>query len=134
MDREIDKGYTLPTPKRWVVQENKWRAARYGLEARIISSEDSTQPVCEALEELVQDLRATAERLGCSAELEQVQRVLDGGASYQRQRAVAAASGGDLTAVVDSLLDEFTAGHPRVLPARPTSAAQGEPGAAGAVS
>ena len=134
MDREIDKGYTLPTPKRWVVQENKWRAARYGLEARIISREDGTQPVCEALEELVQDLRPTAERLGCSAELEQVQSVLDGGASYQRQRAVAAASGGDLTAVVDSLLDEFTAGRPLVLPARPTSAAQGEPGAAGAVS
>ena len=134
MDREIDKGYTLPTPKRWVVQENKWRAARYGLEARIISSEDSTQPVCEALEELVQDLRPTAERLGCATELEQVQSVLDGGASYQRQRAVAAASGGDLTAVVDSLLAEFTAGHPLVLPARPTSAAQGEPGAAGAVS
>jgi carboxylate-amine ligase len=134
MDREIDKGYTLPTPRRWVVQENKWRAARYGLEARIIASEDSTQPVCEALEELVQDLRPTAERLGCSAELEQVQSVLDGGASYQRQRAVAAASGGDLTAVVDSLLEEFTAGRPLVLPSRPTSAAQGEAGAAGAVS
>jgi len=134
MDREIDKGYTLPTPRRWIVQENKWRAARYGLDARIISGEDGTQPVCEALEELVQDLRPTAERLGCSAELESVQSVLDGGASYQRQRAVAAASGGDLTAVVDSLLEEFTAGHPLVLPARPTAAAQGEPGAAGAVS
>ena len=26
-DREIDKGYTLPMPKGWVVRENKWRAA-----------------------------------------------------------------------------------------------------------
>ncbi|MGZ6826927.1 MAG: glutamate--cysteine ligase, partial [Mycobacteriales bacterium] len=32
-DREIDRGYTLPTPKGWVVRENKWRAARYGLDA-----------------------------------------------------------------------------------------------------
>ncbi len=134
MDREIDKGYTLPTPKRWVVQENKWRAARYGLDANIIVSEDSTQPVCEALTELVQDLRATAERLGCAEELARVQDVLDGGASYQRQRAVAAASGGDLTAVVDSLLEEFTVGRPVVLPAREPGAVLGEPGAAGAAS
>jgi carboxylate-amine ligase len=134
MDREIDKGYTLPTPKRWVVQENKWRAARYGLDAEIIVSEDSVQPICEALAELVQDMRPTAERLGCLDEINMVQQVLDGGASYQRQRAVAAASGGDLTAVVDSLLAEFTAGKPIVLPARPTTEAVGEPGAAGAVS
>jgi carboxylate-amine ligase len=134
MDREIDKGYTLPTPKRWVVQENKWRAARYGLDARIIVSEDSTQPICEALAELVQDLRATAERLGCTEQLEMVQQVLDGGASYQRQRAIAAASGGDLSAVVDSLMAEFEAGAPIVLPARETTEAVGEPGAAGAVS
>lgn len=134
MDRDIDKGYTLPTPRRWVVQENKWRAARYGLDARIIVGEDSTQPVCDALAEMVQDLRPTAERLGCLKELERVQEVLDGGASYQRQRAVAAASGGDLTAVVDSLLAEFEAGHPLVLPARPSASVVGELGAAGAAS
>ena len=111
-DREIDKGYTLPTPRRWVVQENKWRAARYGLDASIIVGQDSVQPVRDALRELVQDMRSTAERLGCSAELDVVEQVLEGGASYQRQRAVAAASGGDLTAVVDSLLAEFAAGKP----------------------
>ena len=116
MDREIDKGYTLPTPRRWVVQENKWRAARYGLDARIIVGEDATQPVGEALAELVQDLRPTAERLGCETELARVHEVLEAGASYQRQRAVAAANGGDLTAVVDSLLAEFTAGAPIALP------------------
>ncbi len=111
-DREIDKGYTLPTPRRWVLQENKWRAARYGLDAQIIVGQDGVQPVRDALRELVSDLRSTAERLGCSAQLDTVEQVLEGGASYQRQRAVAAASGGDLTAVVDSLLAEFEAGAP----------------------
>ena len=118
-DREIDKGYTLPTPRRWVVQENKWRAARYGLDASIIVGQDGVQPVRDALRELVQDMRSTAERLGCSAELDMVEQVLEGGASYQRQRAVAAASGGDLTAVVDSLLAEFAAGKPAPVSATP---------------
>ncbi len=82
----------------------------------------------------MQDLRPTAERLGCDGELAMVQAVLDGGASYQRQRAVAGASGGDLSAVVDSLLAEFTTGRPIVLAPRSASAGTGEPGATGLVS
>ncbi|HWG94881.1 MAG TPA: glutamate--cysteine ligase, partial [Mycobacteriales bacterium] len=128
-DREIDKGYTLPKPKSWVVRENKWRAVRHGMDAEIISGEDHRLvPVREALRELVQDLSPTAERLGCLDELVRVQTVVETGASYERQRAVAAASGGDLTAVVDSLAEEFRTDVPVVL--RPPA----EPGAPGAVS
>jgi glutamate---cysteine ligase / carboxylate-amine ligase len=65
----------------------------------------------------VEDLTPTAKRLGCEAELADVERVLAVGASYQRQRAVAAASGGDLTAVVDSLLVEMRDGLPAGGPA-----------------
>ena len=111
-DREIDKGYTLPMPKGWVVRENKWRAARYGLAAQLITEDGHVRPVREALADLVHELRPTAQRLHCEAELDRVTSVLAGGASYQRQRAVAAASDGDLTAVVDSLLREFADGRP----------------------
>jgi len=115
-DRELDKGYTLPTPKGWVVRENKWRAARYGLDAGIIVGEDDrVVPVRAALAELVHELRPAAERLGCADELAAVNEVVEGGASYQRQRAVAAAADDDLTAVVDSLLAEFAAGRPAAI-------------------
>ena len=126
-DREIDKGYTLPTPKGWVVRENKWRAARYGLDAKIIVEDEKVVPVRDALAELVHELRPTAQRLGCEAELDRVTGVLETGASYQRQRAVAAASGGDLTAVVDSLLQEFADDRPLALPV--VSEGPGAPGA-----
>lgn len=112
LDREIDRGYTLPTPKGWVVRENKWRAARYGLDAVIIREDETTVPVREALLEVAHDLRPAADRLGCAEELARVEQVVAGGASYQRQRAVAAAHGGDLDPVVDSLLAEFAAGRP----------------------
>ena len=119
MDRQIDKGYTLPTPRRWVVQENKWRAARYGLDAHIIVGQDGLQPVRDALRELVQDMRPAADRLGCGDHLDTVEEVLETGGSYQRQRAVAAANGGDLSAVVDSLLGEFASGRPAPLAVAP---------------
>jgi carboxylate-amine ligase len=96
-----------------VLQENKWRAARHGLDADIVVDEKGTvRPVRQALADLVEDLMPTAARLGCEAELADVERVLRVGASYQRQRAAAAAHDGDLTHVVDGLLAEMDEGLP----------------------
>lgn len=56
MDRLIDRGYTSPTPRTWVTRENKWRAARWGLEAEIIVDDgDRLQPVRSSIVELVDD-------------------------------------------------------------------------------
>ena len=38
----IDRGYTLPVPRTWVLRENKWRAARHGVDAEIIIDEKGT--------------------------------------------------------------------------------------------
>jgi glutamate---cysteine ligase / carboxylate-amine ligase len=116
-DREIDRGYTLPVPAGWVLRENKWRAARYGLDAEIVVDEKGTvRPVREAIAELAEELAPTATRLGCADELADVHRVLAAGASYQRQRAVAAAHGGELRPVVDSLLAELRDDLPAAVP------------------
>jgi len=64
-------------------------------------------PVRDALLDLVDELMPFAERLRCTKELIRVRDVLTVGPSYARQRAAAAASGGDLSAVVDSLLQEM---------------------------
>ena len=134
-DRELDKGYTLPQPKGWVMRENKWRAARHGLDAQIIYGENNdVRPLREALAELVDELRPAADRLGCTEQIALVHDILEGGASYERQRAVAAASGGDLTAVVDSLLAEFASGERNCLPKLEPATAIGQPGAPGAVT
>jgi len=117
-DTQLDRGYTLPVPASWVLRENKWRAARYGLDADIVVDDKGTvRPVRQAITDLVEELEPTARRLGCEAELADVHRVLAVGASYQRQRAVAAATDGDLTAVVDSLLAELRDGLPTSGPA-----------------
>jgi len=110
-DIQLDRGYRLPDPKVWVVRENKWRAARYGLDATIVVDGAGTmRPVRTAVLDLVDELMPIARRLRCEEELAIVPRILDVGASYQRQRAVAAANGGDLSTVVDSLLDEMRHG------------------------
>ncbi|MCW2620815.1 MAG: glutamate--cysteine ligase [Frankiales bacterium] len=109
-DREIDRGYTLPRPKEWVVRENKWRAVRWGLDAAIIGEDGVVRPLRDSLRELVHELRPTAERLGCEQELTRILDVVAKGASVQRQRRLA--RGRDLDPVVDGLLAEFDAGVP----------------------
>ncbi|WP_315772822.1 glutamate--cysteine ligase [Rhodococcoides kroppenstedtii] len=107
-DRRLDAGETLPTMPPWHVQENKWRAARYGLEAEIILDADSNERlVTDDLDDLLERLAPVARSLGCADELASAADIPRRGASYQRQRAVARANGGDLTAVVDSLIDEL---------------------------
>jgi len=111
LDARCAAGETLPTMPPWHVQENKWRAARYGLDAIVITDAASHErAVTEDLADLLTRLEPVADRLGCSAELAHVARIPVRGASYQRQRAVAERTGGDLVAVVDSVVRELRDG------------------------
>ncbi|RUQ97582.1 glutamate--cysteine ligase [Labedella endophytica] len=107
----LDRGEALVSLPPWYVRENKWRAARYGLDAELIVGADGRESlVSDDLRELVGTLADTADRLGCSAELASIVDILDAGASYQRQLRVAEKNGGDLTAVVRSLAYELRHG------------------------
>ncbi|RJO76675.1 glutamate--cysteine ligase [Nocardia panacis] len=108
LDRRVESGETLPTLPPWHVQENKWRAARYGLDAIIITDADSNERlVTEDLTDMLNRLEPVADRLGCAKELALVADIPKRGASYQRQRRVAAAAQGDLVPVVDALVREL---------------------------
>lgn len=108
LDRRFEAGENLPNLQPWHVKENKWRAARYGLDAEIILDEDGNERlVTDDLNDLLEKLAPTAVRLGCADELAAVAEIPRRGASYQRQRQVAEATGGDLVAVVDALVKEL---------------------------
>ncbi|MDT5011533.1 MAG: glutamate---cysteine ligase / carboxylate-amine ligase [Mycobacterium sp.] len=108
LDRRLDAGESLPVMPPWHVQENKWRAARYGLDAVIIlDAESNERLVTEDLDDLLTRLEPVARSLGCADELASVAQIPAAGASYQRQRRVAEDSDGDLRAVVDALIGEL---------------------------
>jgi carboxylate-amine ligase len=108
LDRRLDAGEQLPTMPPWHVQENKWRAARYGLDAVIILDANSNERlVTEDLDEVLNRLEPVAKSLRCEDELARVADIYTSGASYQRQRRVAEEHDGDLRAVVDALVGEL---------------------------
>jgi carboxylate-amine ligase len=112
LDTLIDRGYTLPWPRAWVVRENKWRAARRGIDAEIILDESGkVAPLRVVLADLVEELSPMAKRLKCTDELAGAGRILDHGPSYLRQRRLVAA-GASLPEVVASLVEELRTDRP----------------------
>ena len=86
-DRMIDAGEELPVLQPWHVAENKWRGARYGMDALVITSRDTDEAwVKDELAQMVEELTPLARELGCAEELALVHEIIDGGAGYERQR------------------------------------------------
>jgi len=107
----LDRGEEIATMPAWFVRENKWRAARYGLDAIVIQdAAGNALPVRDDLRDMVVRLEPIAARLGCLDELAGITVILEKGASYQRQLRVAERAGGSLKAVVASLVKELRDG------------------------
>jgi carboxylate-amine ligase len=102
---------------RFLINENRWRAQRYGISEGLIDfGRREIVPVAELVAELVELLGEDAEALGCVRELEALPDILARGTSSERQRAVRAAALGAgateaeaMKAVVDHLIEEYHA-------------------------
>lgn len=71
----------------WIVRENKWRAARFGLEAHLIlNSQGHTLPLIEFLHHTLQKISNTAKQLHCYNQLENIHEILAYGPGYIRQK------------------------------------------------
>jgi glutamate---cysteine ligase / carboxylate-amine ligase len=89
-----------------VLTENRFLAARDGLDARLIDpASGELVPVWKLVVELVDECRPHAAALGCSTELEQVLRLASANGAIRQRRW--ANQEGDLRAVVSTLADRF---------------------------
>jgi carboxylate-amine ligase len=78
----------LPAQPRTLLAENKWRAARYGLDATLVDLERDTERTArEAALELAELAGPAAQRLGCAGQLAELERICEqgGGAGEQRR-------------------------------------------------
>ncbi|MEJ2634589.1 MAG: YbdK family carboxylate-amine ligase [Calditrichia bacterium] len=95
---------------RWILEENKWRAARYGIQGKIIlNSRGETQSLKEAIEILYDELLDYSKNSGMpdtANYLSTIPEILHKGPSYQRQRHWIRQRPGDYKYVVDNLLTE----------------------------
>ncbi|MGV9858903.1 glutamate--cysteine ligase [Gordonia sp. NPDC003425] len=108
LSRQLDAGREITPFPAWYQRENKWRAARYGIDTIVITSPDGDERLAvDVIGELIETLGPIARELGNLDELLRIHTILDRGPSYLRQLRVAEANSGSLRAVVGALVSEF---------------------------
>ncbi len=92
--------------RRALIEENKWRAARYGLDGKLIDfGKREEVPLRSLIQELLEFVDDVVDELGCREEINYVHTILENGTSADRQLRVFQETG-DLRAVVDMLMKE----------------------------
>ena len=96
-----------------LIDENKWRAVRYGVEGNLLDlGQEAERPARDLIHELVEwFLDDVVDELGSRKEVEYALTILDRGTSADRQLATFRETG-DLKAVVDRLVEETAEGVP----------------------
>jgi len=96
--------------RKHLIDENKWRAVRYGIEEKLIDfGKPAEVPFPTLIEEIVAWMDDVVDELGSRAEIEYAHTILREGTSADRQLAVYRATG-DFRAVVDHVVKETQEG------------------------
>ncbi|MBP2302264.1 carboxylate-amine ligase [Azospirillum picis] len=104
--------------KNLLIEENRWRAQRYGLDSGLVDfGQGRIVPYADLLDEIIDLTREDAEHFGCAAEVEQARDIIGRGTSAHRQieifnAALAEGAGEEeaLRRVVDWLVEETMVG------------------------
>ena len=94
-----------------LIEENKWRAVRYGLDGKLIDfGKQEELPARELIREMIEwFIGDVVDELGSRKEIEYAYHILQEGSSADRQLATFERTG-DLKAVVDQLIQETSEG------------------------
>ena len=101
------RGFLLTPRHWWIEKENYFRASRLGLDAIYLEDERGNgRPIKKVIEDILEALATTAERLGETEYLKLLQARLEGRPSYIRQRQIWQQTGSQKE-VVASLVREL---------------------------
>ncbi|MEA3188226.1 MAG: glutamate---cysteine ligase / carboxylate-amine ligase, partial [Chthoniobacter sp.] len=92
--------------RRRVIDENRWRASRYGIEGKLIDFGRETEVETRTLlNELLEFVSTEVDELGSKREMEHIERIMREGTGADRQLAVFHKTN-DMKAVVDHIVAE----------------------------
>ncbi|HYN86488.1 MAG TPA: hypothetical protein VER32_14660, partial [Pyrinomonadaceae bacterium] len=112
LDRLIERNLGFRLYRRMLIQENKWRAVRYGLDGKLIDfGKQEEVPVKSLIHELLEFVDDVLDDLGSRKEVEHIHTILARGTSadeqlraYHEARAAGATDREALNGVVDLLI------------------------------
>src|SRR5437762_2833695 len=113
LTRLLEKNLGFRLYHRRLIQENKWRAVRYGLDGKMIDfGKQKEVPTKDLIRELLDFVDDVLDDLGSRKEVEHIHTILDRGTSADEQLRVYQETN-DLKAVVDRLMELTLENVPR---------------------
>ena len=112
---EQNQGFRLY--RRSLLMENKWRAARYGLDGKLIDfGKQAEVPERDLIREYLKFVDDVVDELDSREEVSYIHTILENGSGADRQLRVFEQSDHDLRAVVDYIIEETSAGLAESVP------------------
>jgi len=104
------KNLSFRTYRRMLINENKWRAARYGIEAKLIDfGKEEEVPFSNLINELLEFIDDVVDELGCRNEVNYVFQMMAQGTGADRQLKIYKQTN-DFTKVVDYTVSQTMKG------------------------
>ena len=101
----LDQNLTFRPHHKMLIEENKWRAVRYGLDGKMIDfGKGKEVPTRDVIREVLTFVDEVVDDLGSRAEIEHIHTILERGTSADEQLRVWRETG-DVKAVVDHLIE-----------------------------
>ena len=117
LHRLREHNVTFRTYPRRLIDENRWRASRYGIDGKMIDfGRNCEKNERELLHEMLDFIGDELRDLGSERELAHIEKIIAEGTGADRQLRAWHQSGGDLNAVVDHIIAETS--EDLVLPSR----------------
>jgi carboxylate-amine ligase len=114
LNKLIDKNLGFRLYRRMLIQENKWRAVRWGLDGKMVDfGKQKEVPVRDLVLELLEFVDDVLDELDSRKEVEHIHTILARGTSADEQLRVYNETG-DLRSVVDMLIERTMENVPRV--------------------
>ena len=114
LSEQFERGEEIPSYHRILTTENKWLAARYGLEAPVMDLATGRRiriPIAKLVRRTLRELEPHARELGSERELQGIEALLDRGNSAERQLRVFNANR-DIVEVARAIADATEALRP----------------------
>jgi carboxylate-amine ligase len=102
----LEKNITFRVYRRRLLDENRWRASRYGIDGKLIDfGREEEVETRSLLNELLEFVSTEVDELGSAKEMTHIERIMREGTGADRQLAVWERTQ-DMKAVVDQIVDE----------------------------
>ena len=108
LTNHYNNGTQLPYLDSWIIYENKWRATRYGMDAKLITNSDGKQiSIKEIIKNTIKALEPEINKLNISDSMDRILNRINEGHSYYKNQLKIYNETGDFMSILRCEIDEL---------------------------